>query len=50
MFLADSWIDHPTIRFLVPDLPTPRTIDPTATIPLLKDEPFIYFARPSGTS
>lgn len=44
VYLADTWVDHPTIRFLVPALSNPRTIDPTATIPFLADQALTYFA------
>lgn len=42
--LADVWLDHPTIRYLVPGLTTPRGLDPAATLPFQRDESFAYFA------
>jgi sugar lactone lactonase YvrE len=44
IYLADVWIDHPTIRFLARDLGVPRRIDPTTTLPFLKDDAFAYFS------
>jgi sugar lactone lactonase YvrE len=43
IYLADAWIDHPTLRFLVPGLTAPRRIDPSTTFPLSRDESFAYF-------
>jgi sugar lactone lactonase YvrE len=44
VYLADSWLDHPTIRFLVPELAAPRAIDPSGTVPFPQDGAIIYFA------
>lgn len=44
VYLADVWIDHPTIRFLAPGMTAPRRLDPAATLPLPRDEAFAYFA------
>ena len=44
IYLADVWLDDPTIRFLTPGLREPRPIDGSATLPLRQDETFAYFA------
>jgi hypothetical protein len=44
IYLADVWLDHPTIRFLAPGLVAPRRLDPATTLPLAHNETFAYFA------
>ena len=43
VYLADSWLNHPTIRFLAPEISIPRPIDPT-TVPFVEDQSMVYFA------
>lgn len=44
IYLADVWIDHPTIRYLLPELAAPQRIDPARTLPFPDDHTFAYFA------
>lgn len=44
IYLADVWIDHPTLRFLVPEVREPGRIDPARTLPFPQDVAFAYFA------
>lgn len=44
IFLADVWLDDPTIRFLAPGMPQPRRMDTSSTLPLREDVTFAYFA------
>ncbi|MCC7366848.1 MAG: hypothetical protein IT306_00405 [Chloroflexi bacterium] len=44
IYLADVWLDHPTIRFLAPGLGEPRPLDAAVGVPLRRDETFAYFA------
>ena len=44
IYLADVWLDDPTIRFLARGLSEPRRLDPATTLPLPHDESFAYFA------
>ena len=44
IYLADVWIDHPTIRYLSQVVTAPRRLDPTTTLPFPRDEAFAYFA------
>ncbi len=44
IYLADVWYDHPTIRFLLPELLAPQRIDPARTLPLPQDTAFAFFA------
>jgi hypothetical protein len=48
IYLADSWIDHPTIRFLAPDLVAPRRVDPAGTVPFKDDEAIAYYGPSSA--
>ncbi|MFN8635933.1 MAG: PA14 domain-containing protein [Chloroflexota bacterium] len=47
IYLADTWIDDPTIRFLAPGLTEPRRVDPTITFPLVEDDSFAFFGSGS---
>lgn len=44
IYLADVWLDDPTIRFLTPGMGEPRRVDGSTTLPLRQDETFAYFA------
>jgi sugar lactone lactonase YvrE len=44
IYLADVWLNDPTIQFLTPGLSEPRLLDASATLPLRQDESLAYFA------
>lgn len=44
IYLADVWIDDPTIRYLARGMQEPRRLDPAVTLPLPRDEAFAYFS------
>jgi len=44
IYLADVWLDDPTIRFLARGMGEPRRLDPAVSLPLPRDESFAYFA------
>jgi sugar lactone lactonase YvrE len=44
IYLADAWIDDPTIRFLARGMTLPRRLDPSTTLPLPHDEAFAFFS------
>jgi DNA-binding beta-propeller fold protein YncE len=44
VYLADVWLNHPTIRFLAHNLRIPRRIDPATTLPFPTDGAIAYFA------
>jgi streptogramin lyase len=44
VYLADLWLDDPTIRFLAPRLEDARRIDAATTLPFRHDHSFAYFA------
>jgi streptogramin lyase len=44
IYLADTWIDDPTIRFLARGLTEPKRLDPATTLPFATDTTFAYFS------
>ncbi|HYU17903.1 MAG TPA: glycosyltransferase family 39 protein, partial [Chloroflexota bacterium] len=43
VYLDDTWVDHPTVKFLAPDLKEPRRLDPLANVPLRDPRPAAVF-------
>ncbi|MGE3913433.1 MAG: PA14 domain-containing protein, partial [Chloroflexota bacterium] len=44
IYLADVWLDHPTIQYLARDLQGARRLDAATTLPFEEDQTFAYFA------
>ena len=43
VYLDDTWLGHPTIRFLAPGLKEHKRFDPVANVPLHEDGPIAIF-------